>query len=144
VSRLPTDDIVPTDPGARRLAVIAWIVAAALGTVAVWWLSTYIESLTALGRTDREAAAALFKSRVLPALWVVSLISVVAGGVLARHGLQVLRSGRFPLDGPRVARDTPRRTGGAARVIGILLTTAGVLMSILPVAIVLLMMWALR
>ena len=53
--------------------MIVWLVGATAGTIAVWWLSSYIESLTELGRTDRAAAAALFKSRVLPALWVVAL-----------------------------------------------------------------------
>ena len=135
---------IPADPQAKRLAVMVWLVGATVGTIAVWWLSSYIESLTELGRTDRAAAAALFKSRVLPALWVVALVSLVAGGVLARHGLLVLRAGRFPPDGTRVIRDTPQRTGGAARAAGILLTTAGVLMALLPVAMVLLMMWAMR
>jgi hypothetical protein len=124
--------------------VIAWLVAATLGTVAVWWLSSYIESLTELGRTDREAAAALFKSRVLPALWIVALVSVAAGGLLARHGLQVLRTGRFPPDGARVVRDTVQRTGGAARIAGMVLAVAGAVMAILPVGMVLLVMWALR
>jgi hypothetical protein len=137
-------DKIPADRGARRLAVIVWIVAATLGTFAVWWLSSYIESLTELGRTDRDAAAALFKSRVLPALWVVALVSLGAGGVLARHGLLVLRTGRFPPDGARVVRDTVQRSGSPARIAGILLMTAGVLMAILPLGMVLLMMWALR
>jgi hypothetical protein len=135
---------IPAAPGTRRLAVIVWLIASTLGTVAGWWLSSYIESLTELGRTDRAAAAALFKSRVLPALWVVALISLGAGGVLARHGLLVLRTRRFPPDGTRVVRDTVQQTGGAARIAGILLMTAGVLMAILPVAMVLVMMWALR
>jgi hypothetical protein len=140
---MPGPNKIPADPRARRIAVIVWLIAI-LGTVAVWWLSTYVESLTELGKTDREAAAALFKSRVLPALWVVALISLGAGGVLARHGLVVLRTGRYPPDGSRVARDTVQRTGGTARAAGILLTTAGVFMAILPVAMVLFAMWATR
>jgi hypothetical protein len=140
---MPTDDILPADPRARRLAVILWVVAATLGTAAVWWLSSYIESLTVLGRTDRDAAAALFRSRVLPALWAVALVSVVAGAVLARQGWHVLRAGRFFLDGTRLVRNTPRQAGGSARVIGIVLVTAGVLMALLPLAVVGLVTWAL-
>jgi hypothetical protein len=136
--------MIPADPKARRLAVIIWLVAATLGTAAVWWLSRYIESLTELGRTDRAAATALFRSRVLPALWVVALISLGAGGVLARHGLLVLRTKRFPPDGSRVLRDTVQHTDRAAGIAGILLTTAGVLMAILPIGMVLLMMYAMR
>ena len=141
---MPTDDSLPADPRARRLAVILWVVAATLGTAAVWWLSSYIESLTVLGRTDRDAAAALFKSRVLPALWAVALVSIVAGAVLARQGQQVLRAGRFPLDGARVVRDTSRQTAGSARIIGIVLMTAGVLMALLPLGVAGLVTWALR
>src|SRR4029453_19642168 len=107
-------NIIPADPKARRLGVIIWVVAATLGTAAVWWLSRYIESLTELGRTDRAAATALFRSRVLPALWVVALISLGAGGVLARHGLLVLRTKRFPPDGSRALRATGKATGPAA------------------------------
>jgi hypothetical protein len=136
--------MIPADPKARRVAVIVWLVAATLGTAAVWWLSRYIESLTELGRTDRAAAAELFRSRVLPALWVVAVVSLGAGGVLARHGIQVLRTGRFPPDGGRVAPDIARQTGGATRLAGILLAAAGVMMAILPVGMVLLVMWALR
>jgi hypothetical protein len=128
----------------RRLAVIIWLIAATAGTVAVWWLSTYIESLTELGRRDRAAAAALFKSRVLPALWIVALMSLIAGAVLARHGITALRTRRFPPDGTAVVRDTAQQTGGAARMAGILLTTAGVLMAVLPIAMVVFLMWALR
>ena len=141
---MPTDDSLPAEPRGRRLAVILWIVAAMLGTAAVWWLSSYIESLTVLGRTDRDAAAALFKSRVLPALWAVALVSIVAGAVLARQGQQVLRTGRFPLDGGRVVRDTSRQTAGSARIIGIVLMTAGVLMALLPLGVAGLVTWALR
>jgi hypothetical protein len=137
-------DKLPADPGARRIALIVWLVAATLGTVAIWWLSTYIQSLTELGRTNREAAAALFKTRVLPALWVVALVSLGAGGVLARHGIQALRTGAFPPEGARLIRDTPRQSGGAVRMIGILLTTAGILIALLPLGMVLLVMWALR
>jgi hypothetical protein len=137
-------NMIPADPKARRLAVIVWLIAATLGTAAVWWLSRYIESLGELGRTDRAAAAELFRSRVLPALWVVAVVSLGAGGVLARPGIQVLRTGRFPPDGGRVAPDIARQTGGATRLAGIFLAAAGVMMAIFPVGMVLLVMWALR
>ena len=140
---MPTDDRLPAEPRARRLAVILWIVLATLGTAAVWWLSSYIDSLTVLGRTDRDAAAALFKSRVLPALWAVALVSIVAGAVLARQGQQVLRAGRFPFDGARVVHDTSRQTAGSARIIGIVLMTAGLLMALLPLGVAGLVTWAL-
>ncbi len=76
-------DFLPADPKARRLALIVWGVAAVAGTVAVWWLSSYLEALTELARTDRAASLALFRSRVLPALTAVVLVAVVCGALAA-------------------------------------------------------------
>ena len=76
-------DFLPADPKARRLALIVWGVAAVAGTVAVWWLSSYLEALTELARTDRAASLALFRSRVLPALMAVVLVAVVCGALAA-------------------------------------------------------------
>lgn len=136
--------IAPADPGARRSAIVVWIVVATLGTIAVWRLSRYVESLTELGRSDPAAASALFKSRVLPGLWLVAAVSIVAGTVLARHGLQVIRTGEFPAPATRVVRDAPRQSGGTARAVGWLLVTAGILMAIVPLLTVGAMTWALR
>ena len=127
----------------RGLAVAVWLVLAAGGTVAVWRLSAYIESLTALARTDRAAAAALFRSRVLPAVGLIALISVIAGATLARQGLHALRSGRLPEDdGAGVDEADPERRG--AGLVGALFVTAGVLLALLPLALFVAMMWASR
>ena len=133
-------DRVPADPGGKRLAVGVWLGVASLGTLAVWRLSVYIESLTELASTDRAAAAALFQSRVLPILWGVAVLSLGAGGYLARHGLQLLRSADSP--GPDPEQTLRRATG--ARGVGFLLIAAGVLMAITPLTAVAVMTWALR
>ena len=82
-----------------RLALVGWAVAAIGGTAAVWWLSTYLESLTALAQTDRGAALELFRTRAMPALLLVVGVAVAAGAVLLRQGLQMARAdgreGRF-------------------------------------------------
>src|SRR4051794_9406161 len=127
----------------RSLAAAAWLVLASAGTGAVWRLSAYIESLTVLARTDRSAAATLFRSRVLPAAGVIALISLIAGAVLAHQGLIALRSGRPPEDdGAGVDDEDPERRG--TRLVAALFLTAGVLMAFVPLALFGAMVWALR
>jgi hypothetical protein len=125
----------------RGFAIVVWLVAAVVGTMAIWRLSLYIESLTALAQTDRAAASELFQSRVLPVLWGVAVLSLGAGAYLARHGLQMLRSGQ--LSG---SSDAPATIAGAsgARGIGFVLVAAGVLMAITPLTAVAVMTYALR
>ena len=131
------------DRRGRGLAIALWFATASAGTVAVWRLSAYIESLTALGRTDRGAAMSLFRSRVLPAVGAIALLSVIAGTVLARQGVVALRSGRLPQDdGAGVDEEDPARRG--ARLVGVLFITAGVLMALLPLALFAVMAWSLR
>ena len=54
---LLTASLLPTNPTARRLALIGWALAALGGSAAVWWLSSYLETLTALAQTDRDGGA---------------------------------------------------------------------------------------
>ena len=107
--------------------MIAWAVAAVAGTIAVWWLSSYLEGLTALAQTDLEAALQLFRTRVIPALLVVVAVAVAAGALLMRQGLQV-------------ARDADGRT----RMIGQVLTIAGFLMAAVPLVLISMVFWFLR
>ncbi|HSC25891.1 MAG TPA: hypothetical protein VLD67_01375 [Vicinamibacterales bacterium] len=136
--------ILPADPKARRLALVIWLGAAIAGTAAVVWLSSYIDDLTMLARTDREASLALFRSRVMPALLAVVLVGVVSGAVLLRHGVLTLRAGRFPHEGARVIRDTPVRSGRPARAMGLVFAIAGFLLAAVPIVLVTLLFWLLR
>lgn len=138
------DDLVPADPGARRSAFVLWVIGGVLGTVAVWWLSRYVESLTALARSDPDAAMRLFRTRVMPAVAVIVLIAIAAGAWLARYGLLILRSGEFPPQGMRSIAPAARRAGGPARTIGTLLAVAGGLMIVCPLVMVGIMLWLLR
>jgi hypothetical protein len=137
-------DLLPADPRSRRLALIVWAAGAIAGTIAVWYLSTYLDTLTELGRTDRQAALALFRSRVLPALVVVVLVAVVSGTLLLRQGLQIYRTGEFPPSGAGLMGDAPRKTGPAARAIGAVLACTGFLLAAVPLAILSLVLWILR
>ena len=137
-------DLLPADPKARRLALAVWAVGAVAGTIAVWYLSSYLETLSELGRTDRDAALALFRSRVLPALAVVVLVAVISGALLLRQGLQIYRTGEFPPAGAALIRPTPARIGSTARAIGAVLAVAGFLLAAVPLAILTLVLWMLR
>ena len=119
-------DLLPVDPKARRLALIVWGVAAVAGTVAVWWLSSYLGALTELARTDRAASLALFRSRVLPALTAVVLVAVVCGALLLKQGLEIQRS------------------NSSARLIGAFMAFAGFLMAAVPLIVLSIVLWMLR
>ena len=79
-------DPVTSDPDTRRTAYVVWIAAAVAGTAAVWWLSSYVDSLAVLARSDPEASFRLFRTRVLPALAVIVIVAIGAGAWLARYG----------------------------------------------------------
>jgi uncharacterized membrane protein len=116
------DSFLPASPAARRTARIIWAVGAVVGTVAVWWLSSYLDTLTALARTDRYASLHLFRTRVLPALVVVVLVAVASGALLLRHGLRIMRS---------------------ARAMGLFFAFAGFILAAVPVATLAIVLWML-
>ena len=109
-----------------RLALVAWAIAALAGTAAVWWLSTYLESLTALAQTDRAAALELFRTRAMPALLLVVGVAVAAGAVLLRQGLQMARA-----------------SGREGRFLGHMIATAGFLLAAVPLALISVVFWVL-
>ena len=125
-------------PSDKRAAIVIWLSVATAGTGLVWWLSSYIEWLTVLGRTDRNAAAVLFRTRVLPALWVVGALSVAAGVVMARHGVSALRTASL------ADRAGSPATTTTTRMVGLLLLVAGVLMALAPAALLAALTWMTR
>jgi hypothetical protein len=137
-------DLLPADPKARRQALILFAVLAVAGTVAVWWMSSYLDTLTTLAQTDREASLRLFRTRIVPALAVVVLVAVVSGAMLARQGVVIIRTGRFPPPETAVIRPTQPQAGGAARMIGTLLVGTGALMAIVPLLLLAFVLWSLR
>ena len=107
----------------NRGTLAVWSVLAAAGTVAVWWLSRYLDQLVTLAETDRAAALALFQSRVVPALVGIVAVSIVAGGVLVRQG---------------------RRLAHESRIVGWMLAAGGIVMAAVPVVLLALVLWLLR
>jgi hypothetical protein len=138
------DDLLPADPKARRLALILWTIGAVVGTVAVWWLSSYLDQLTELAHTDRRASLELFRTRVLPALLVVVLVAAVSGALLMRQGLRIVRTEQFPAVDARLMRPTQQKTGASARAIGAVIAATGFLLAAVPLALLSLLLWTLR
>ena len=138
------DDLLPADPKARRLAIVVWTVGAVVGTVAVWWLSSYVDQLTELSHTDRQAALELFRTRVLPALLVVVFVSAVSGALLLRQGLQIVRTAQFRPADHGLSRPTQQKVGHPTRVIGVVLAVVGFLLAAVPLALLSVMLWMLR
>ena len=119
--------MLPTNPMMRRLALVAWIVAGTGGSVAVWWLSSYLETLTTLAQTDRAAALALFRSRAMPALLLVVGVAVAAGALLLRQGLQIARGDDHQ-----------------GRAFGNVMAAAGFILAAVPLVLISVVFWMLR
>ena len=121
-----TERVLPTNPTTRHLALAAWIIGAVAGSIGVWWLSSYLETLTALAATDRAAALELFRSRALPALILVVAVAVASGAVLLRQGLLLARA--------------PEQQG---HLLGRLMAAAGFLLAAIPLALISVVFWLL-
>jgi Na+/proline symporter len=129
--------LLPSSSSDKRTAFIIWIVVLLVGSALVWWLSAYLERLTAMGETDREGALALFKSRALPVLLAVVAIAVAAGAILLRQGLQMINAAREAADPSDQARASMRRFGSV-------LAVAGFVMAAVPLIFISLVFWLLR
>lgn len=140
----PGDDVVHADPRAQRLVWTVLLLGAIAGAIAIWWTQSALEDLTTLAQTDRAAAIELFRTRVLPAFVITVLVGVVAGMMMMRQGLQILRAGEFPPPGMRTIADTPRRRGRTARVVGWLMSITGFLLAAIPLLILIIFLWLLR
>jgi len=119
--------VPPSPPGTSKPVLIAWSLAAVGGTVAVWWLSGYLETLSTLAQTDRAAALDLFRTRALPALLLVVAVAVASGAMLLRQGLHLAR--------------TEERGG---RTVGNVLAAAGFILAAVPLALISVVLWMLR
>ena len=138
------DDLLPADPRARRMALIVLAIGAVLGTVAIWWLSSYIDQLTVLARTDRDASLRLFRTRILPVVIVVVLGAVLSGAVMMRQGARIIRSARFPPEGSKLVRPSRQHVGAPARAIGFAVAFAGFLVAAGSLAFMAIILWFLQ
>jgi hypothetical protein len=126
----------------NRRTVIVWVIAGSIGTVAVWWLRSYLNDLAVLAQTDRAAALELFRTRGLPALLVVVGIAVAAGATLMRQGLQMVNSGR---DDVRRDSQGDRATNRPPAVVaGWMMASAGFVLAAVPLTLMSVVLWLLR
>ena len=123
----------------NKRTVIIWGIAAAVGTVTVFWLRSYLNGLSELALTDRAAALELFRTRGLPALLLVVGIAVASGALLMRQGLQMVNTARD-------AAPTRDRPSGRSPVVtmGWLMASAGFALAAVPLALVAAVLWLLR
>jgi len=122
-----------------RRAFVVWLMAAVVGTIAVWWLRSYLNDLSELARTDRTAALELFRTRGVPALLVVVAVAVGAGGMLMRQGLQMVNAARVV---QREDRDRSHRP--PAVVVGWIMASAGFVLAAVPLALASVVLWLVR
>jgi hypothetical protein len=122
-----------------RRTLIVWGIAAVVGTIAVWWLRSYLNELTLLAQTDRAAALELFRTRGLPALLVVVAIAVGAGATLMRQGLRMVNSA-----GTDEARADRASARPPAVVVGWMMASAGFVLAAVPLALASIVLWLIR
>jgi hypothetical protein len=133
---------MPTDGKGQRIALLVCGIVAVAGTFGIWQLKSYLDTLTILARTDPAASIALFRTRVLPALIAVALAALVAGGLLVRHGMRLMR-GQTVL-GERGLAATWSDGSGTPRALGMFFTVIGVFTAAVPLALVAVVLWMLR
>lgn len=122
------------DPGARRRALAAVVAIAIAGVFAYFILEDWLADLQA-------SPPAQAREEVTNALawgsWAVALPVIALGAQLWRWGRRARQSERFPPPGARLARDTPIRTGAAARARATVLQVFAVLLCLSAVGLVL-------
>jgi hypothetical protein len=123
-----------------RRVFIVWLIAAVIGSIAVWWLRSYLNDLTELARTDRAAALELFRTRGVPALLVVVAVAVASGAMLMRQGLQIVNAARD--ERREASMDTSRRP--PALMAGWLMASAGFVLAAVPLALASVVLWLVR
>ena len=124
----------------NRRVFVVWLIAAVIGTIAVWWLRSYLNDLTELARTDRAAALELFRTRGVPALLVVVAVAVASGAMLMRQGLQMVNAARA------AHREDSNGTSHRppALMAGWVMASAGFVLAAVPLALASVVLWLVR
>ena len=125
-----------------RRAFIVWLIAAVLGSIAVWWLRSYLNELSELAQTDRATALELFRTRGVPALLVVVAVAVASGAMLMRQGLQMVNTARHDHRSESRSNGTPRRP--PALMAGWVMASAGFILAAVPLALASVVLWLVR
>jgi hypothetical protein len=124
----------------NRRVFIVWLIAAVVGSIAVWWLRSYLDDLSELARTDRAAALELFRTRGVPALLAVVAVAVASGAMLMRQGLRMVNTARDAHREDSIA--TSRRP--PALMAGWVMASAGFILAAVPLALASVVVWLVR
>mgnify|MGYP006301148669 CR=1 FL=1 len=119
--------ILEADPAYRRKMVLALILLAVLGGAALILTKSVLDGIEALAAVDPDAAIQKIKGLIVGIIAVNAVLSSVFGLYFVVLAVRVFRSGQFPPPGMKVIRDTLLRTGNKARMAGVILSGAAVL-----------------
>src|SRR5512132_264877 len=111
--------VVLADKRLRLKTLCAATLVAALGLIGLSCLTSYLDSLTVLQRTDPQQAAAHYAHLLLLLALSTVVVACAAGGALSFLCWQVLRARQFPPPGIPLLWNTHVRTGSQARRLAI-------------------------
>ena len=120
--RPPTDPIlgiVPADPALRRVAIVGWGILAAVGAVAIWYVTGVLDHARGVATYDPRGAFLEVQRVVIPVVIVAVALGVAIALYFLVNALRIIRAERFPAPGARLVRATPIRHGADAQRIGI-------------------------
>ena len=121
-------EIERADPSARRRALVAAGVVAALGWAAFFILQEWLSQLRGSGETELRRSLA---GAMIWGSWAAALPVAALAAWLWRYGGRVCRAARFPPPGAKVIRDTPVVNGDAARLRGTAMRILAVFLGLL-------------
>ena len=110
------EEVILADKKLRRQILAILVLCVLVSMVAYWFLSLYVEGLKSLVDTDPEVAVKEFRNLVGIIVVVNLIFSLGFGYYFGSQGIRIWRSGRYPLPGARVIKDTKVRVGSQARV----------------------------
>jgi hypothetical protein len=114
-------EIVRADTRLRRLAITVVVVSAVAGSIAIWLVQQWLDSVR---QASTASAVQLFAALV--GLMGLTIVLLVAFGVyLWQYGRRVRAASMFPPPGAKVIRDTPVLRGPPALRRGLILQAAG-------------------
>ncbi|MBN1326534.1 MAG: hypothetical protein JW996_01160 [Candidatus Cloacimonetes bacterium] len=119
---------IKADPGLKRGVGIFVIVIVVIALIFFIYFLKYQQSMMQLAETSPELA--LFKlTRTLNIISNInSAVMIIFAVYFLRLGIKILISGRFPLPGQRMIKDTKIRSEGQAKLMGWIAILFGMLM----------------
>ena len=108
-------EIIPADTRLRARAIVLAVALTVVGIIAMVLLKVQLRGIEELAEDDLPAAFEKALRLTTAIAWIAGLSFVGMGLWLWRLGRRINRADRFPPPGAKVIKDTPVRTGPAAR-----------------------------